>query len=106
MLCWIWGPNEAENTPGSRLPGQLGGEESEQYRALFFLNAKRRRFDKNRDFFANFQFSPLNFGFVQSHPYLTIKLSISSIWPPDFVNCSPYTYASFPIWSLVSDFFN
>jgi len=26
------GANEVENTPGSRPPGQLGGEESEQYR--------------------------------------------------------------------------
>jgi len=33
MLCRIWGPNEAENTPGSRPLGQLGGEENEQYRA-------------------------------------------------------------------------
>jgi hypothetical protein len=49
MLCRIWGPNEAENTPGSRPLGQLGGEENEQYRAtrrlvpapssfFFFLN--------------------------------------------------------------------
>jgi hypothetical protein len=33
MLCRIWGPNEAANTPGSRPLGQLGGEDSEQYRA-------------------------------------------------------------------------
>ena len=33
MLCRIWGPNEAGNTPGSRPLGQLGGEDSEQYRA-------------------------------------------------------------------------
>jgi len=44
MLCRIWGPNEAENTLGSRPLGQLGGEENEQYCAtrrlvqtLFFL---------------------------------------------------------------------
>jgi len=33
MLCRIWGPNEAANTLGSRPLGQLGGEDSEQYRA-------------------------------------------------------------------------
>jgi hypothetical protein len=69
MLCRIWGPNEAANTPGSRPLEQLGGEDSEQYRAtrrlvpapslvffvfFFFLSAKRCRFDKNRDFLANF----------------------------------------------------
>ena len=71
MLCQIWGPNEAENTLGSRPLGQLGGEENEQYRVTRrlvpapFLNAKQRRFDKDRDFFANFQFSPPTFSFVQ-----------------------------------------
>jgi hypothetical protein len=34
MLCRIWGPNEAENTPGSRPLGQLGGEENEQFLPL------------------------------------------------------------------------
>jgi hypothetical protein len=34
MLCRIWGPNEAENTPRSRPLGQLGGEENEQFLPL------------------------------------------------------------------------
>jgi len=84
MLCRIWGPNEAENPPGSRPLGQLGGEESEQYRAtrrlvpaLFFKkkNAKQRRFDKNRDFFANFQFSPPTFSFAQYYSLIDPKTS-------------------------------
>ena len=51
MLCRIWGPNEAENTSGSRPLGQLGGEENEQYRAtrclvppLFFYNYETASF--------------------------------------------------------------
>ena len=35
MLCRIWGPNEAENTPGSWPLGQLGGEDNEQFLPLF-----------------------------------------------------------------------
>jgi len=68
MCCRIWGPNEAENTPRSRPLGQLGGEENEQYLvpALFFFKMQNGAvFDKNRDFFANFQFSPPISSFVQ-----------------------------------------
>jgi len=96
MLCRIWGPNEAENTPGSRPLGQLGGEESEQYRAtrrlvpaLFFKkNAKRRRFDKNRDFFANFQFSPPTFSFVQYYSLIDPKTSDLMQFSPGLTSSS------------------
>jgi hypothetical protein len=50
MLCRIWGPNEAANTPGSRPLWQLGGEDSEQYRAMrrlvpafFFFFFKKKK---------------------------------------------------------------
>jgi len=77
MLCRIWGPNEAENTPGSRPPGQLGGEENEQY-----------RFDKNRDFFANFQFSPSTFSFVQYYSLIDPKTSDLMQFSPGITSSS------------------
>jgi hypothetical protein len=100
MLCRIWGPNEAANTPGSRPLGQLGGEDSEQYRAMrrlvpassfFFLkkkSAKRCRFDKNRDFFANFQFSPPTFNFVQYYSLIDPKTSDLMQFSPDITSPS------------------
>ena len=74
MLCRIWGPNEPENTPGSRPLGQLGGEENEQFLPPK-KTAKRRRFAKNRDFFSNFQSSPPTFIFVQYYSLIDPKTS-------------------------------
>ena len=101
MLCRIWGPNEAENTPGSRPLGQLDGEENEQYRAtrrlvpapsssssFFFINPKRCCFDKNRDFFANFQFSPPTFSFVQYYSLIDPKTSALMQFSPGITSSS------------------
>ena len=94
MLCRIWGPNEAANTPGSRPLGQLGGEENEQYRVTRrlvpppFLNAKQRRFDKDRDLFAHFQFSPPTFSFVQYYSLIDPKTSDLMQFSPDITSPS------------------
>ena len=86
MLCRIWGPNEAENTPGSRPLGQLGGEENEQF--LPKKNAKQRRFAKNRDFFANFQSSPPTFSFVQYYSLIDPKTSDLMQFSPGITSSS------------------
>jgi len=46
------------------------------------------------------------FRFMQFDPQLINKLLISSIWPLNSVNFSLFIYMTFPVWSLVSDFFN
>ena len=79
--------------PGSRPLGQLGGEDSEQYRATpsFFKkkkHAKWCRFDKNRDFFANFQFSPPTFNFVQYYSLIDPKTSDLMQFSPDITSPS------------------
>jgi len=48
----------------------------------------------------------LGLDLVQFDPQLSNKLLISSIGPLTGFTSSPSIYASFLIWSLVSDFFN
>jgi hypothetical protein len=59
---------------------------------LFFLMQNGVVLDKNRDFFADFQFSLPTFNFVN----LT----------PGFCQLDPYSLAHFADWSLALDFVN
>ena len=56
--------------------------------SFFLKNAKRRRFDKNRDFFANFQFSPPTFSFVQYYSLIDPKTSDLMQFSPGLTSSS------------------